>query len=199
MTDPHAPDLHGPMLVLIRGLYGSGKTYLANTLQGMIGADKVVLLDPDTIDLGSSAYQAHTAALTEQGVEEKFHPYRFLLARMHDAILAHKIIFWNQPFSDLGGFQRTIENARNFAAEHNLPLPVVLVEVETSPEVAKARLAERKARGGHGPSLDRFESHVQTFASFAGQGTDATIAVSGEDDVALSAAKVIQRLQQVTK
>jgi len=186
--------IHGPVLVLIRGLPGSGKTYLANALQAALGADKVVLLDPDAIDFTSETYQVHTQDLTAAGIEEKFHPYRFLLANMRASILAHKIILWNQPFSDLGGFQRTLENVRTFAAEHGTRLPILLVEIEISPNAAKARVARRKEQGGHGPSPDRFDGYAATHASFADKGVDYAVSVNGEDDVTVSAGAVIQAL-----
>lgn len=195
LPTPEASDLHGPILVLVRGLPGSGKTYLANTLQDVIGADKVVLLDPDTIDFSTPAYQTHTAALTEEGIEEKFHPYRFLLARMRESILAGKIIFWNQPFSDLGGFQRTIEKVRLFAGEHDVRLPIALVEMEISPETAKARVAERIAHGGHGPSPKRFNGYLENHISFADKGPDLTVTVNGTDAASLSAQTVIEAIR----
>jgi predicted kinase len=189
--------IHGPVLLLIRGLPGSGKTYLANALQAMLGADKAVLLDPDAIDFASEAYQTHTTTLTTAGIEEKFHPYRFLLANLRESIVAHKIILWNQPFSDLGGFQRTLENVRIFAAEHNMPLPILLVEIEISPHAAKARVAQRIEQGGHGPSPNRFDGYVQTHTSFADKGVDYAITVNGEDDVTTSANTVIRALHDL--
>ena len=74
-------DRDQPTLILIRGLPGSGKSYLATALQEALGKDIAITLDPDATDYTSRAYTDLSAALTAEGIEEKFHPYRFCLHR----------------------------------------------------------------------------------------------------------------------
>jgi len=186
--------LHGPILVMIRGMPGSGKSYLASALQDLIGKEKVVLLDPDQIDKASKAYVDLSEALTAEGIEMKFHPNRFLKAKGFKAILAHQIIIWNQAFTDLGGFNRTIEPLQTFASEHSLKLPTLVVEVEVDHSVAKARIAKREAAGGHGVPEDAFARFASTYASFFDQGFN-TVILDGQDDILISATTVKHALE----
>ncbi|HUB93614.1 MAG TPA: AAA family ATPase [Verrucomicrobiae bacterium] len=190
-------NIHGPILVLIRGLPGSGKTYLAATLQNRLGADKVALLDPDAIDRTSAAYRAHSQALTAEGIEELFHPYRFLRSGAHQAVRDGKIVIWNQPFTLPSGFEHTIRNLQNFAHEQNLRLPILSVEIEVDPVIAKTRIEYRKQQGGHGPSNDRFAQFVDDYESLPHSGQDRTITVHGEDDINVSATTVVQTLEHM--
>jgi predicted kinase len=198
-TARQTQDIQGPILILIRGLPGSGKTYLAEELRTVLGEDRVVMLDPDAVDYTSNAYTEHSKALAEEGIEEKFHPYRFLRSGSHRAISDSKIIIWNQPWTLAGGYERTIESVRSYAAEHNLPLRILTVEVNIDPEVAKARIERRKEQGGHGPSDERFARFIDEYVSYAGMGQDLTVTVRGEDDVAVSTAAVIQALQDIRR
>ena len=184
----------GPVLVLIRGLPGSGKSYLAAALRDRIGDDKVVLLDPDTIDYASDKYITLSKSLAAEGIEEKFYPNRFLKAEAYQAIGEHRIIIWNQPFTEPGGFDRTIASVRAAADEQHIPLPILLVEVEVNHETAKQRIAVRKEQGGHGPSADRFARFIDDYVSFADRGHP-TIVVRGDSDVSESVSIVIEALQ----
>jgi predicted ABC-type ATPase len=183
-----------PAFILIRGLPGSGKSYLAAALRDAFGPEQVVILDPDATDYTSQAYLDHSEVLAAQGVEAKFYPYRFLRTQAHKAIEAKKIIIWNQAFTDLGGFTRTITNLQEYALEHHTKLPVLVVEVSISPEVAKARVANRAAQGGHDVDADTFARFINTYTSFAGEGHN-TIAVNGEDDVTRSVARITTALR----
>jgi thymidylate kinase len=194
MNEHQAPDQ--PTLIIIRGLPGSGKSYLADALQQTLGQDRVVILDPDLIDFDSPQYKALCESLAAEGVDKIFFPNRFLKARGHEAISAHKIIIWNQAFTLLDGFHRTIANLQEYAAEHDIHLPVLLVEVEISPEVAKQRAAKRHAETGRQVSEERFNRFIDDYRSFSEEGFD-TVTVSGEDDIATSAAAVIQALTQL--
>ena len=185
-----------PTLIMVRGLPGSGKSYLTIALQTALGADNVVILDPDSTDYKSSEYLEHTKALTEQDVDVKFHPYRFIRAKAHKAIEDHKILIWNQPFMDLDGFNKTITNLTTYAGERNIKLPFLVVEVEAPPHTAKERVDTRKSQGGHGPSDDTFARFVGQYASFADKGHD-VIAVNGHDDVAVAVATVKEALRSL--
>jgi len=193
-----AHNLQHPTLVFVRGLPGSGKSYFANELQKAInnslGQDTVVMLDPDATDYDSKDYVDLVASLSAKGVDSKFHPYRFLRARAHGGITSNKVIIWNQPFTNFDGFNKTVINLQAYAKEHKIELPIMVVEVETDHETAKARVLQRKQAGGHGPSDNTFERFKDEYASFVEKGFS-TITVNGQDDVAKSVALVMEKLQ----
>lgn len=185
-----------PTLLIIRGLPGSGKSYLASQLQSAIGEDKVVVLDPDKTDYQSQAYLDHVKALTAEGVDSKLYPYRFLRAQAYAAIAAHKIIIWNQPFTNLEIFNKMIANLNLQAAEHNTRLAILIVEVSVDPATAMQRIEQRKQAGGHGPSQNTFGRFVGDYKSFGSDGYT-TIAVRGDSEVGMSVATVMQAMQRI--
>jgi predicted ABC-type ATPase len=188
--------LEHPIVILIRGPYGSGKSYLAAALQQAIGADNVVMLDPDAIDFKSQAYQDHVAACRAEGVDEKQIPYRFSRAQAYAGIEAHKIIIWNQPFSNLEMFGRITDRFKEHAAESGTTVPLLVVEVDIDYATAKKRVEERKARGGHGPSENTFTRLTREYTTAAGSGYT-VVSVHGEDEVSQSVAKVLERLSEL--
>lgn len=194
-SNPHK-DVTGPILILIRGLPGSGKSYLAHMLRDSIGSDQVTMLDPDTIDLASPEYLAMCETLRVAGIEEKFFPNRFLKAKGYEAIIGHKVIIWNQPFTDLGGFERSIDSLRTFASAQHIPMPILLVEVEVDHDVAHERIKARRQKGGHGPSADRFARFIEDYVTFADKGYR-TVVVRGDSDVLESTQTVLDALHEL--
>lgn len=182
-----------PTLVLVRGIPGSGKSYLTSALQQSLDAGNVVVLDPDATDYTSPTYLAHTAALTSEGVDEKFHPYRFLRSQAHQGIIDGKIIIWNQAWTNLDGFNKTIVNLQNYALEHDKQLAILVVEVTIAETVARQRVAQRAGQGGHDVSSEAFDRFIHDYTSFADTG-HMTLAIRGEDDVAVSVAAIRQAL-----
>ncbi len=189
-----------PTLILVRGIPGSGKTYLADRLKkalaAKVGAHKVVTIDPDATDRSSTEYLRMVKDLTAQGVDSKFYPYRFTRAQAHAGLEARNIIIWNQPFTDLDGFEKTIKNLRIYAAEHDTRLPVLVVEVAIDPKIARQRVAERKAQGGHGPSEATFDRFINDYISFFDKG-HSTVAVHGEDDASTSILTILAALDDL--
>lgn len=176
MTTTHS------VLVIVRGIPGSGKSYLTTRLANAIGHDKVVILDPDAIDKSSDVFTQFSAGLTAEGVEEKFHAFRFLRQQGYDAILNGKIIIWNQAFIDLNGFKITVDRMMEYAEQHSIDLPLLVIEVEIDPAIARARITDRKSSGGHDVPNDKFEQFVSQYESFANHGF-ATVTVNGADDI----------------
>jgi adenylate kinase family enzyme len=187
-------------MILVRGLPGSGKTYVAAELQKsigeIVGKDAIIMLDPDATDYESKEYQEHAAALTAEGVDEKLHAYRFLRGNAYQGIAANKIIIWNQPFTNLEIFNKMVAKLQAQAAEHQTQLPILVVEVEIDIDTAKARVDKRKSEGGHGPSEATFTRFTNDYFSFANHGYN-TVTVHGEDDVADSVTSVMLALQRM--
>lgn len=185
-----------PILILMRGLPGSGKSYLANALHEALGKDTVVVLDPDATDYESAAYKAHTTQLTQEGVDPKLHAYRFLRAQAYAGIEAGKIILWNQPFSNVEIFQKMIDRLQTHANEYNRKLSILIVEVELDAETARARVEKRKQTGGHGPSESTFLRFVSSYSSFAHLGFK-VVRIDGAANVKDSVKTILDSLREL--
>lgn len=182
-----------PILIIIRGIPGSGKSFLTKKLVGSM-QESVVMLDPDATDYDSAEYAEHVKQQEADGVDPKLHAYRFLRAQAHRGIENHDIIVWNQPFTNLEIFHKMMNNLRTHASEHNTSISLLVVEVEVDPEVAKNRVDTRKKAGGHGPSDDTFSRFVGDYKTYANEGFN-TVVVNGEDPVDVSVDKITNAIQ----
>ena len=164
---------HKPVLVLIRGLPGSGKSHLAHELSNKFEKDQYISLDPDETDYNSQEYKDHVIEQKKDGVDEILHPYRFLRAKAYRAIEDRKIVIWNQPFTDLTILRNVTNRLQEHAIENHTQLPILVIEVNIDPKIAWERLIQRKNEGGHGPDKERFERFVDDYstASIAGYET----------------------------
>jgi thymidylate kinase len=185
-----------PTLIMVRGIPGSGKSYVVAKLQESIGKDNVVILDPDATDHSSKEYTELSSTLTAEGVDAKLHPYRFLRTNAYKAVDAHKIIIWNQAFIDLDGFGKTVNNLSAYALDHGTKLPTLVVEVEINSDIAKQRVAKRAAEGGHDVPEEAFDRFIDRYESFATKGYT-TVTVNGEDDVATSVSSILRALEKL--
>ncbi len=178
--------LLNPILIIVRGLPGSGKSFIAEHLQRDLhleyGEDNVVMLDPDATDYASDEYKQHVQQLTLDGVDPALHAYRFLRAKAYQAIADRKIIMWNQPFTNIEIFNKMMANLKLCAQQHNAELSVLIVEVMIDPTLAYDRVKQRKAAGGHGPSEATFARRVADYTSFAEHGY-AAVTVQGDADI----------------
>ncbi|MDO8265794.1 MAG: AAA family ATPase [Candidatus Saccharibacteria bacterium] len=171
-----------PIFMIIRGLPGSGKSYLAQELAKQIGLNSVVTLDPDNVDFESNDYINFTNDLKAQFVDEKLFPYRYLRANAYDAIVDNKIIIWNQAFTNQDLLNKTIINLQNYAQEHSSQLKVLIVEMEIDRDVAKKRVTNRESSGAHGVSDEAFQKFIDDYASFVDYGYQ-TIILDGESSL----------------
>ncbi|HSX06452.1 MAG TPA: zeta toxin family protein [Candidatus Saccharimonadia bacterium] len=193
--NPYAHMSH-PIAILIRGLPGSGKSYLAAALAEAFGKDATVMLDPDSVDQTSQEYKDHVAAQTAEGVDPALHLYRFSRAKAYKGIDDHKIIMWNQPFTNLEVFNKMADRLKEHAGEQQTPLPILVVEITISPEVAKQRVEQRKQSGGHGPSENTFSRFVNDYTTFANDGYD-VVTVQGDADTTANVALVLDRVKSL--
>lgn len=181
-----------PVIIFIRGLPGSGKSYLARELEKAI-SDDIVALDPDRIDFGSQEYASHVEKCKNEGVDEALHPYRFLRGQAYQAIRDNGVIIWNQPFTNLEIFNKMVANLRIQADENKSELTILVVEMVINDDVAKERVTVRKSEGGHGPSNATFNRFINDYKSFSNDGYN-TVTISGEDNVKESVHKVLNAL-----
>ncbi len=183
-------------LLMVRGMPGSGKSYFAAELQNAIGLDRVVMLDPDTIDFQSHDYLKFTETPFALEVDPKIQPFRYLKSQAFDGIASGKIIIWNQPFTNRGMFDRLIASLQDYASDHGVTLSTLLVEVTVDAATSKERVQQRIRGGGHGPSDDTLDKRIRDYESFADTGYE-TVSVDGTGDIAVSVATVREAMNRL--
>lgn len=179
-------------IILIRGIPGSGKSYITAELEKALGK-KAIVLDPDNINYASEEYHKHVHEQIAEGVDPKLHAYRFLRAKAYEGIARGKTVIWNQPFTNLEIFNKMTANFRIQAEENSRALDILVVEIEIDHDTAKSRVISRKQRGGHGPSDQTFDRFVEDYTSFAPFGYR-TVVVNGRDDPQISISAIIKNL-----
>lgn len=182
---------HKPLLIFVRGIPGSGKSFLSEALTKKIGLKNTVLLDPDAIDEKDPGYISLSKDLTQDGLPKTIHPFRWLRKSACEAISSGKTVIWNQPFTDLGVFSRLILFIEENSA-HNSKLEILIIEVSIDQDTAKERIQSRIAKGGHGPSDSTFQKRVNGYETFSD--SYQTIEINGNDTVELSVDKVLQKI-----
>lgn len=171
---------NGPFLFVIRGIPGSGKSFLAEALKGYLFeiSSPVEVLDPDSIKKEDDLYKSFTDGLRrdEPTLDPKIYPFRYLINRARETLLERGIIIWNQPFVDLDGLDITIRKLEDCLPERKAC--VLVIEVVTPVEIAKERVRRRIEEGGHGPKEEKFTEFVNLYKSSVNLGYD-TIEVDG--------------------
>lgn len=180
VTDSKTDVARHARMILVRGLPGSGKSYITAKLKDTLTNESVTVLDPDTVDTHSEQYQLHVQEQIAHGVDENLHLYRYLRGQAYEGIAAGSIIIWNQPFTNLDIFNKMVANFQIQADEHHVKLSVLVVEVDIDIETAKKRVQDRKQAGGHGPSQATFDRFVSDYKTFAHDGYQ-VIPVHGND------------------
>ncbi len=188
-------------VVFIRGLPGSGKSTLAEGIQQVVGEERSVILDPDLIDYSSGRYLDFSRRLSDQGVDVRFHPYRFLLCRVREELTASRIVLWNQPFSNLEMLEDTISIVETIASQEGLRLELLVVELEVEENLARERIERRIENGGKGPTPTTFNRFLERFESFEGRSEERScctfLKLRGEEIDKISIGQVVGLLKQL--
>lgn len=177
-------------LVIIRGLPGSGKSYIANGLVKQNLPKPIVLLDPDKIDFDTEEYQAFSKDLQKNEVDLKLHPYRFLRNKAYETIERNGTVIWTQAFTHQDLLDRTIKNLELHANDNTSKLNVYVVEVDIDEHTAKKRVKDREKAGELGVSDDNFRRFLKDYKSFKEYGYK-TLVVDGKDDVSKTLHKIL--------
>lgn len=168
-------------ILFIRGIPGSGKSYVASNLVNAMKDREVVLLDPDAIDFSNPAYKALSEELSAQDLPEAIHPFRWLRGQAVAACKPDTLIIWNQPFTNEGILSRLAQFLTKAANDSDVELEVLILELETASEIAYERIQKRIADGGHGPSKDTFDHRVEHYISFAD--SHKTLVIDGTNNI----------------
>ncbi|MBP7767283.1 AAA family ATPase [Candidatus Saccharibacteria bacterium] len=186
---------HKAVLMFIRGIPGSGKTFIATETAKKIGNNEVLLIDPDTVDTESTEYLEACQRMRSEGVNETLFTYRFLREKARNGLLSRKVVIWNQAFTGIESFALVVDNFKQYAVENNIALKIYVTEVAIDPVIAKQRVRQRTANGGHGVDDDKFEEFIQKYRSLEGLGLGYDIiSIDGSEDVLINSDILTQRI-----
>ena len=183
------------ILIIVRGIPGSGKSYLSERLHDTIGHKKSVLLDPDTLDTTSTDFQEFSKQLSREGLDSAIHPFRWLRYQACQHARPGYVTIWNQPFTQKGIFDRLVTFIQAEADKNNVKVKVLVVEVIAPKEIAYSRIVARIKSGGHGPSENTFAKRVEDFISFSD--SYETLQLDGTIHVNELEQAVLEKLQDI--
>lgn len=188
-----------PAIVIVRGLPGSGKSFLVEATCNMLPSHSFVVLDPDAVDYEGEEYTRFSESLRADAVDEKLYPYRYLRQKAYGGLLDGKVVVWNQAFTHQDILDRTIKNLVQYGKDHEFEnIAVLIVEVAVDPRVARRRLEERKGAGGHVVTEDAMVRFVRDYATFAAYGYE-ILSIDGSSNIRASAQKLANRILEITK
>lgn len=190
-----------PLLVIFRGIPGCGKTILNQEVQKRVmNATSIETIDPDLIDKNDSRYGIFITYLRESelDLEDRHYLYRYLLDKATKALKNGKVVFWDQPFTDLEGLAYTIRRIiKNVVNSGGPETKVLIVDIETPRDKALERIRRRKENGGHGPTTQTFLNFVGSFRTSEDLNY-ARISVSGDDDnMERSCTQILTTIDQI--
>lgn len=181
-----------PLLLFIRGIPGSGKSFLARALASQV----TTILDPDAIDDNDPAYMSFASNLKLASLDPKIIPFRWLKHCAIESAQLNSIILWNQPFTDKGVFERLVESLKNEAkTRHNTEPKILLIEMTIDENSAWKRVMARKYDGGHGPEKDIFQQRVSAYKSYAD--TFDVLELRGDDPIEVSVQAVLNKIHEI--
>ena len=159
-----------PILIIVRGIPGSGKSYVAAALCHALGEDRVVLLDPDTTDYTSEVYQRHIAAQLAEGVDPTLHAYRYLRAQEVIKVNEQRIVEYKswaeRDNREISETQQQIEQIRLQLEALDQKRLLMKEAVETERE----KMAEAQARfDEHKDKIDQARNVADFFHCQCGQ------------------------------
>lgn len=151
-------------LLFMRGLPGSGKTLLAYGIRDRFPDKSVKIVDPDEIGHESQEYINFIDKLksVNPDLEERFFPYRYLMAMAESSLADGGMVIWNQAFTNVNALNRTASKLKNLIDND---IQIAILQIEVSPSVAWERVKDRMQKGGHGMNFETFSIFVQTFGT----------------------------------
>jgi hypothetical protein len=159
------PLKQGPVLILLRGLPGAGKSTLTKEIVSSFSIQTAVeVIDPDAITPDDPHFQNFKAEDSEPD-REKVLVYRYNSYRAIQFLTLKKIVIWDQVWSKLDGLVLTVRKILGGlvgVGEDNFRLPIFVMEIHYSAEQAYIRVEGRNRKGKDLP-IHIFEKYVNNF------------------------------------
>lgn len=124
-ANPSIGNLPSPMLVMVMGLPGSGKTFFAKSLTQKIGG---VHFNSDIIRKRQPASPAGRPQQVGYSARQKSEVYQTMYDKVCSALIKHHRVVVDATFS----LQRYRDPYLRFAEKHQIPVKVILVSADES-------------------------------------------------------------------
>lgn len=182
-----------PMLILMSGLSGSGKTWLASRLAPPLGAVHL-RSDVERKRLAGLAELAHSGSAIEQGLysrEASAHLYEQLAHHAEDVVAGGWTVIVDATFG------RRADRARFRELASRLGVELRLIQCRASPEALRARIASRQRAGTDASEADMAVLQWQkgNFETYSLDEGLVVIDVASDNDVVPPLASVLARLR----
>jgi len=148
-----------PLLLFVRGLPGSGKTTVTDTLAETPLLCDAEYLDPDRVNKKQEAYLRHVSKQPAD-LSNKTVLYRFLLTKAIAALQTGRHVVWEQPWSWAEGIEITLAKIRN-ALGTIITVDPIIIELTVEFEKATERVSERYRQGEHTLNPAQFKKLFQ--------------------------------------
>lgn len=153
-----------PILMIIRGIPGTGKTCLASALlKSPCNRMNWLLLDRDVLRNDASERERLESFLAQYEwptQKREYGIYRFFLWQTILAFRCGRNVVWSQPRARLSLLRLTIDRLyKTFRCTFRL----LVVELEIDPKIAWERVINRVKNGGHGPVLSKYNQMVASY------------------------------------
>src|SRR3990167_8779751 len=187
-------DLSRGLLMIIRGLPGSGKSTLVDGLLRLTDLSGARRLNPDFVQVNSTEF-VEFCLVRPKDLPLKKLIYRFLLYSACEELAAGCQVIWEQPWRKLELLQLTLENI-NVRGYHlpetaSYPFTIAIVETRLSENEARRRVVSRYKAGQHRLTSEDFTAFGQALDSFDGLNlpmliVDGTLSLTVSDLVQLN-------------
>lgn len=135
------------MLIIVRGLPGSGKSTLTKALSNNGIPSPTLVLDPDKVNKHSAEFCDHIKK-QPTNLPEKTLIYRMLLYQTIEALKEDVTVLWEQAWSWREGIEITIEKISRALCEQEQPI-ILIFELVLCINTAQKRVEERFRQGKH--------------------------------------------------
>lgn len=171
-----------PMLIIIRGIPGSGKSAISKELVRQLNSSStrdVTLIDPDENVYKNSDANTQTSTSRED-----------LQIKAMVALQKGGVVIWDQLLTSIDSLEKI-----NLIKKLIQPAVLTLIEISLETEVAWDRVLKRQELGEQfGPDRDQFDDYLSKWSSLHEAGLDGLILVDGNQSVEESTRVILNGL-----